>query len=100
MVEEYAGELGESDGEEREIDAADMEAEAERADQRACGAGGGDADRHAEPGRQSVMHEERGADIGAEPDIERMAERQEPGEAHHDVPGLADIGGDQDENEN
>ena len=35
---------------------------------------------------------ERRRRVGAEPDIERVAERELAGEAHHDVPGLADVG--------
>ena len=50
---------------------------------------------HAEPGQEAEMHEERRAGIGAEPDIERMPERELPGEAGHDVPRLAEIGGEQ-----
>src|SRR5690606_39219968 len=38
------------------------------------------------------MDIERGGGVGAEPDIERVAERELPGKAHHDVPGLPDIG--------
>ena len=45
------------------------------------------------------MDEQRRRDIGAEPDIERVAERELAGEAHHDVPGLAEIGEIEDENE-
>ena len=46
------------------------------------------------------MHIERRRRIGAEANIERMAERQLPGKAHHDVPRLADIGEIQNETEN
>ena len=49
-----------------------------------------DRDRHAEPGADAEMHIERRRRVGAEPDIERMPERQLPGKAHEDVPGLAE----------
>src|SRR6185312_7445647 len=55
-----------------------------------------DAGEHADPGRHAPMAEQRSAGIGAEPDIERVAERELPGEAGDDVPGLAEIGGEQD----
>ena len=42
----------------------------------------------AEPGRDAEMNEERRRGVGAEPDIEGVPERELPGEAHHDVPGL------------
>ena len=38
-------------------------------------------------------------DVGAEPDIERVAERELAGEAHHDVPGLPEIGEVEDEDQ-
>src|SRR5690606_13665630 len=45
------------------------------------------------------MDIERGGGIGAESDIERMAERELPGKAHHDVPRLPDIGEGENEEE-
>ena len=82
-----------------EIDAGDAEAKGQKADEGA----GQSRDRHrhqeAEPRADAEMHVERRRRIGAEPDIERMAERQLPGKAHHDVPALTDIGEVQDQNE-
>ena len=52
----------------------------------------GIATEQAEPRPDAEMHVERRRRIGAEPDIERVAERQLPGKAHHDVPGLPGIG--------
>src|SRR5262249_4778618 len=50
---------------------------------------------HAKPGRQPIMHEERRRSVGAEADIERMPDREQADIAHHDVPGLAQIGREQ-----
>ena len=38
------------------------------------------------------MYVERRGRVGTETDVERMAERELPGETHHHVPGLADVG--------
>ena len=92
MVEADAREFGNRDGEDGEINPGDAEAKGEEAD--ACAGKRGDRgrDRQAEPGADAEIDIERGRCIGAEPDIERVAERQLPGKAHHDVPGLPGIG--------
>ena len=59
----------------------------------------GTAAKKSEPGRDAVAREQERSDIGAEPDIERVPERQLPGKAHHDVPGLPGIGEIENENE-
>src|SRR5258707_14948423 len=91
MIEKDAGELGKRDGEEREVDAGDAEAKAEGGDDDA----GEARDRHpredAEPRRDPVMDEERRRRIAAEPDIERVADGEQPRISHHDVPGLAQV---------
>ena len=99
MVEADAGELGERDGQDGEIDAGDAEAERQEADDRAAGHRDRDRGQQAEPGADAEMHVERRGRVGAEPDIERVAERQLAGKAHHDVPGLADIGEIEDEDQ-
>ena len=92
MVEADAGELGEGDGEDREIDAGDAEAERQEADDRAAGHRDRDRGRKADPGTDAEMHVERRGCIGAEPDIDGVTERKLAGESHHHVPGLAGIG--------
>ena len=92
VVEADAGELGERDGQDREIDAGDAEAERQESDDRAARHRDRDRGQQADPRTDAVMHVERGGRIGAEPDIDRVAERQLPGKAHHDVPGLPRIG--------
>ena len=82
----------ERDGQDREVDAADAEAERQEADDGAAGDRDQDRNRHAEPGPDAEMHVERRRDVGAEPDVERVAERQLSGKAHQDVPGLPRVG--------
>src|SRR6185503_11497805 len=88
MVEADARELGEGDGEEREIHPRDAEAEGEKADRHA------QQDRHPQPGPRAdaVVEEDRTRRVRADADVERMAERELPGEAHHHVPCLAGVG--------
>src|SRR5689334_2882607 len=100
MVEADAGEFGDRDGQDGEIDAADAKAERQITDE---GAGGGrDRHRHgkADPRPDAEMHVERRRGIGPQADIERVAERQLPGKAHHDVPGLPGIGEVENKNKN
>ncbi len=99
MVEADAGHLGEGDGEEGEVDALDAKPEAEPTHRRAEGHADEDGDRQPGPRPDAEAHEEGGGDIGAEPDIERVAKRQQAGEAHHHVPRLPDIGEPEDEHE-
>ncbi len=95
MIEADAGEFGKRDGEDREIDAADAEAK-RRGNQLTAPPCKAASDRTLPACRSTARcrnaHRAPPARIGAEPDIERMAERQLPGKAHHDVPGLPDIG--------
>ena len=99
MIEADAGEFGDRYGQDGEVDAADLEAEGEIADESAGESG--DRHRHQKPNPRAdaEMHIERRRRVGAEADIERVAERQLPGETHHDVPRLAYIGEVQNENE-
>ena len=92
MIEADAGELGERDGENGEIDPGDAEAEGEIADHRAAGGRDRDRGEHAEPrarrrnGRTKSPRRRRRARHRG------VAERELPGKAHHDVPGLPGIG--------
>src|SRR5215813_5704118 len=90
MVEGDTRELGKGDGEQCKINARDAEAKAEPADH--CTEDRGDRDRseHTEPGADPEVEPEQRTDVAAEPDIERVPERELPGEAHHQVPSLAD----------
>ena len=99
MVEADARELGEGDGEDGEIDAGDAEAEGEEADDGAADDGDRDRGRKSEPRPDAEMHVERRGGIGAEPDIDGVAERELAGEAHHHVPRLPGIGEIQDGDE-
>ena len=99
IVEADAGELGEGDGQDGEINAGNAEAEGEIADDRAAGGGDRNGGEEAEPWADAEAGEQHRRDITGKPDIERMAERKLPGEAHHDVPGLPGIGEIQNEDE-
>ena len=50
-----------------------------------------DREPDARPGTDAVMNEQPRRRVGAEADVERVPERELTGEAHHDVPGLADV---------
>src|SRR5688572_11477158 len=97
VVEADAREFREGDGEDGEVHAADAEAEGEEPDHRAGKRAQRDRRPEADPGAQAEMHVQRGRGIGAEAHVKRMPERELAGEAHHDVPGLADISEVQDE---
>ena len=92
VVEGDPRELAEGDGQQREVDAGQREAEAEIADDRAGDGGDGDAGEQADPRADAEMEVEAGRDVAAQPGIERVAERELAREAHQDVPGLPDIG--------
>src|ERR1051326_2699779 len=92
MIEADAGELTKCNGQDREVDAGHAEAEGEEADDHAACDRDQDRDRHADPRPDAEMHVERRGRVGAKPDIERMAERQLAGKAHHHVPGDTGVG--------
>src|ERR1044071_5769908 len=92
MVEADARELGEGDGEEREVHPGDAEAEGEKADHYAERHAEEDRDPQAGPGPDAVVEEDRARRVRADADVERMAERELPREPHHHVPGLAGVG--------
>src|SRR5262249_2828554 len=99
MVERDAGELGGRDGEQREVDALDPEAEAEPTDHGARGHRDRNGAEPAEPGAEAEEDPQKRRRIGAEPDIECVTERELPGKAHHQVPGLTHIGEIEDQGE-
>src|SRR5260370_33773923 len=93
VIEADARELGEGDSEDCEIDAAHAEAKGEEADDgTACHR---DRDRRgqSDPGPETEMDIERRGRVAAEPDIDRVAERELAGEALHNVPPLAGVDG-------
>ena len=87
-----ARELRERNRQDRKIDAGDAEAEREEADEGPGKRRDGNRQRQPEPRRDAEMNVKRGGGIGAEADIERMAERKLAGEPHHDVPRLRGVG--------
>src|SRR6185503_13081019 len=97
MIEADARELGEGDGEEREVHARDAETEREEADDEA--ERDAERDRGPQPGPRAdaPMEEDPAGDVGADADVERVPERKLAREAHHDVPGLAGVGEVEDE---
>src|SRR5712671_4551263 len=92
MVEADAGEFCEGDREEREVDPGDAEAEGEEADREAERHAQRDCDPQAGPRPDAPVVEHRARGVGGHADIDRMPERQLPGEAHHHVPRLPGIG--------
>src|SRR5215831_5131296 len=99
MIEADARELCEGDGENCEVDPADPEAEGKKTDDGAARDRDRDRGGQAEPRPDTEMNVERRGCIGAEPDVNGVAERELAGEAHHHVPRLAGIGGIEDDDE-
>src|SRR6185437_8715054 len=91
MIEADARKFGDRDGQNGEIDAGDTEAERQETDKSAGTCGNRHCNDQPQPRTKAKMHIERSRGIRAEPDIERMTERQLPGKAHHDVPTLSEI---------
>src|SRR5579884_1480321 len=91
MIESDAGEFGDRDGEYCEVDAPHPETERKKADERTCEPCNRRRKQKAEPRRHAEIDEQGRGHIRAKPDIECMPERELPGKAHHDVPGLPDI---------
>src|SRR5262245_9363729 len=91
MIETDAGELRKRNRQQREINALNPEAKAEPADHGAESCRHRNGGKHAEPRSNSELEPQKCAHITAEPDIERMPERELAGKAHHQVPSLAHI---------
>src|SRR5262245_966050 len=99
MVKADAGKLGKRDGEDGEIDAGDAKAKGQEANDRAgCGRA-----RHGrpkpKPWAHTEVHVEGRRGVRAKPDVERVTQRKLARKAHHDVPGLADVGKVEDEDQ-
>jgi hypothetical protein len=92
MIEGNPGEFGESNRQQGKVDAPDGEAEAKDADDGAGQRGEQHAEPQPRPWPDAEMDEQRRTGIGSKPDIKGVTEGELPGEAHHHVPGLADIG--------
>jgi hypothetical protein len=92
VVDHDPGEFGEGDGEQREVDPADGEAETEIADDASHEHREQDRRHHPEHRRDPELAEKIGRCVGADADEERVADGEEPGETQHQVPGLADEG--------
>src|SRR5580704_7381835 len=99
MIEADPRELGERNGEDGEVHAGNAEAESQKADNGAARRTNRYGDEKSEPWSDAIAGEQHGRDIAADPGIDRMAERELPGKAHHDVPGLPGIGGIEDDDE-
>src|SRR5690606_41319562 len=87
VVDEDAGELREGDRQEREVDAADGEAETQIADDGAHQDGKGYRGKDSRPGPDAELDEKHRARIGADADEEGVPQRQQSGKADHQVPG-------------
>ena len=100
MIEADARELGECDGQEREVNAGDAVTEGEGAEQSAEGGANKDRQPDSDPRTDAIVKIERAGGIAADAEVQGMAERQLAGEAHHDVPRLAGVGEKQEERGN
>src|ERR1700694_5207912 len=92
MIEADARELGKCDRKQREIDALDTETPTQPADERAAERRDRYRGKDAEPGSDAEMGPQRRRRVGTEAEVERVAERQLPGKAHQQIPGLPDVG--------
>src|SRR6266478_5591493 len=92
-------ELGECDGEQREIDARDAESKAEPANHGAKRRHHCDRRKHAEPWTDPELEPHERRHIAADADIKRMAKRKLARIAHHQIPRLPHIGEVEDERE-
>src|SRR5262249_36884488 len=81
----------------REVDSGDAEAEGEKADAEAERDARGDREPDAGPGPDAVVEEQPARRVRADADVERVPERELPGEAHHHIPRLAGVGEEQDQ---
>src|SRR5262245_52616727 len=91
MIEPDPRKLSERDGENSEIDTGNTETEGQEAYKGTGERRDRNCHKQPDPWADSKMNIERRRGIGAQPDIERVTERQLAGKAHHDVPGLAGI---------
>ena len=92
MIEADSRELGEGDGQEGKVNAGDIAAERQDANKGTESDAGNDREPDADPGTEAVVKIERACAIGADAEILGVAEGELAGETHHDVPGLAGVG--------
>src|SRR6185295_17141838 len=76
VVEADAEEFAEGDGQQREVDAGNAEAEGEETDRRADRDAQRDRKPQARPGSEAVVEKERGGNVGADADVERVPQGQ------------------------
>src|SRR5262249_1677186 len=100
VIKADARELREGDRQNRKISPGDAKLERQKPDQRAARHRQRNRNQKSDPGRDTIMNEQRGSRVSAKPDIERVTERELAGKAHHHVPGLARIGVIQNDDEN
>src|SRR5207249_11284702 len=94
-----AADLGEREGEQHEVEAAQPEAKAEIADDRAEERRERAADEHADPRRQPQLDRQHRRRVPADPDERRVAGRELARVAAHDVPRLAEKSVEEDQDE-
>src|SRR5262249_48695691 len=92
MVKANAGKLGKGNGEDGKIDAADAKAKGQEANDCTRRGRARHGDPKPQPWAHAEVHVEGRCSVGAKPDVERVTQRKLAGKAHHDVPGLPDIG--------
>ena len=92
MIEADARELGERDRQQREVGARDAEAKRQPADDGGHQHAHAHRHDHTQPWDDAEMLEQRRRGVSAQPDVQRMADRELAAETHHHVPGLAQIG--------
>jgi hypothetical protein len=99
VVEADARKLREGDRQNRKVGSGHAKLERQKPDERPTRHRERNRDEETDPGRNAVMNEQCGGRVGAEPDIERVTERELPRKPHHHVPGLARIGVIENDNE-
>src|SRR5262249_42808064 len=93
-------ELCERDRQNRKISPGDAKLERQKPDQRAARHRERNRNHESDPGRYTVVNEQRRSRVGAQPDIKRVAERELSSKSHHHVPRLPGIREIQNNNEN
>src|SRR2546422_1153598 len=99
VVGDDAAHLGEGDREQHEVEAAQAEPEAEKADEGAEHRGQRAADEHPHPRREAGGERQDGRGVGADADEGGVAGRELPRVSADDVPGLTEVGVEEDEDE-
>ena len=92
-----APDLGDGERDEREVGALEAGAVAQHADQPPSEGAGERSERPGDPGVHAIGRLQDGRNVGADAEEHDMAERGLAGKAAGDVPGLAEIGGKQNE---